>query len=174
MKTFNYYEYNSKRFDTSAEAEQVRNFIFAFKDGKQWATDYAADMVVNSFVDTYGDKASDFVLVCAPAANNKKYCKRFNRFAQMVSQGAKVQNGNEHISIYGERTAKHFSTDRVCESFDYRVALDREYFSGKKVIIFDDVVTSGATAREFANELAECGAQVMGAMFLARTKRMYN
>jgi predicted amidophosphoribosyltransferase len=91
-----------------------------------------------------------------------------------VSQGAKVQNGNEHISIYGERTAKHFSTDRVCESFDYRVALDREYFSGKKVIIFDDVVTSGATAREFANELAECGAQVMGAMFLARTKRMYN
>lgn len=61
MKTFNYYEYNSKRFDTSAEAEQVRNFIFAFKDGKQWATDYAADMVVNSFVDTYGDKASDFV-----------------------------------------------------------------------------------------------------------------
>ena len=85
MKTFNYYEHNSKRFDTSAEAEQVRNFIFAFKDGKQWATDYAADMVVNSFVDTYGDKASDFVLVCAPAANNKKYCKRFNRFAQMVS-----------------------------------------------------------------------------------------
>lgn len=83
MKTFNYYEYSSKRFDRSAQAEQVRNF-------------------------------------------------------------------------------------------DYRMALDREYFSGKKVIIFDDVVTSGATAREFANELAECGAQVMGAMFLARTKRMYN
>lgn len=62
----------------------------------------------------------------------------------------------------------------LSESFDYRVALDREYFNGKKVIIFDDVVTSGATAREFANELAECGAQVMGAMFLARTKRMYN
>ena len=34
MKTFNYYEYNSKRFDRSAKAEQVRNFIFAFKDGK--------------------------------------------------------------------------------------------------------------------------------------------
>lgn len=89
MKTFNYYEYKSKRFDTSAEAEQVRNFIFAFKDGKQWATNYAADMVVNSFVDTYGDKASDFVLVCAPAANNKKYRKRFNRFAQKVSQGVR-------------------------------------------------------------------------------------
>ena len=41
MKTFNYYEYNSKRFDRSAKAEQVRNFIFAFKDGKKWATDYA-------------------------------------------------------------------------------------------------------------------------------------
>ena len=161
MKTFNYYEYNSKRFDRSAQAEQVRNFIFAFKDGKRWATDAAADMVVSSFVNTYGDKASDFVMVCAPAANSKKYNKRFSRFAQKVSQGAKVQNGSEHISIYGERTAKHFSADRVCESFDYRVALD-------------DVVTSGATAREFANELAECGAQVMGAMFLARTKRMYN
>lgn len=174
MKTFNYYEYNSKRFDTSAEAEQVRNFIFAFKDGKQWATDYAADMVVNSFVDTYGDKASDFVLVCAPAANNKKYCKRFNRFAQMVSKGAKVQNGNEHLSIYGERTAKHLTADRVCENFGYSVRLDRDYFKGKKVIIFDDVITSGATANEFASQLAECGAQVMGAMFLARTKRMYN
>lgn len=174
MKTFNYYEYNSKRFDTSAEAEQVRNFIFAFKDGKQWATDYAADMVVNSFVDTYGDKASDFVLVCAPAANNKKYRKRFNRFAQMVSKGARVQNGNEHLAIYGERTAKHLSADRVCEDFGYSVRLDRDYFKGKKVIIFDDVITSGATANEFASQLAECGAQVMGAMFLARTKRMYN
>lgn len=89
MKTFNYYEYSSKRFDRSAQAEQVRNFIFAFKDGKQWATDAAADMVVSSFVNTYGDKASDFVMVCAPAANSKKYTKRFSRFAQKVSQGVR-------------------------------------------------------------------------------------
>lgn len=174
MKTFNYYEYNSKRFDRSAKAEQVRNFIFAFKDGKKWATDYAADMVAKSFSQTYGDKAGDFVLVCAPAANSKKYTKRFSRFASKVSQGAKVQNGNDHLFIYGERTAKHLNADHVSESFDYKVALDREYFNGKKVIIFDDVITSGATANEFASQLAECGAQVMGAMFLARTKRMYN
>lgn len=174
MKTFNYYEYNSKRFDRSAKAEQVRNFIFAFKDGKKWATDYAADMVAKSFSQTYGDKAGDFVLVCAPAANSKKYTKRFSRFASKVSQGAKVQNGNDHLFIYGERTAKHNSVNHVSESFGYRVALDREYFKGKKVIIFDDVITSGATAQEFASLLAECGAEVMGAMFLARTKRMYN
>lgn len=91
-----------------------------------------------------------------------------------MSQGAKVQNGNEHLAIYGERTAKHLSADRVCEDFGYSVRLDRDYFKGKKVIIFDDVITSGATANEFASQLAECGAQVMGAMFLARTKRMYN
>lgn len=174
MKTFNYYEYNSKRFDKSAQAEQVRNFIFAFKDGKKWATDYAANIVVNSFVDTYGEKASDFVMVCAPTANAKKYTQRFNRFASKVSKAAKVQNGNEHIFIYGERTAKHLSADHVSESFGYGVTLDKEYFKGKKVIIFDDVITSGATANEFASQLAECGAQVMGAMFLARTKRMYN
>ena len=174
MKTFNYYEYNSKRFDRSAKAEQVRNFIFAFKDGKKWATDYAADMVAKSFSQTYGDKAGDFVLVCAPAANSKKYTKRFSHFASKVSQEAKVQNGNDHLFIHGERTAKHNSANHVSESFGYRVALDREYFKGKKVIIFDDVITSGATAQEFASQLAECGAEVMGAMFLAITKRMYN
>lgn len=87
-----------------------------------------------------------------------------------MSQGAKVQNGNDHLFIYGERTAKHNSVNHVSESFGYRVALDREYFKGKKVIIFDDVITSGATAQEFASQLAECGAKVMGAMFLARTK----
>ena len=119
-------------------------------------------------------QAGDFVLVCAPAANSKKYTKRFSRFASKVSQGAKVQNGNDHLFIYGERTAKHNSANHVSESFGYRVALDREYFKGKKVIIFDDVITSGATAQEFASQLAECGAEVMGAMFLARTKRMYN
>ena len=140
MKTFNYYEYNSKRFDRSAKAEQVRNFIFAFKDGKKWATDYAADMVAKSFSQTYGDKAGDFVLVCAPAANSKKYTKRFSHFASKVSQEAKVQNGNDHLFIYGERTAKHNSANHVSESFGYRVALDREYFKGKKVIIFDDVI----------------------------------
>ena len=42
------------------------------------------------------------------------------------------------------------------------------------MILFDDLITTGTTAEDFAAELEAVGANVLGAMFLARTKRINN
>lgn len=92
MRTANFYKYVPKRFATADKgAESVRNFIYAFKDGRRDATDYA-------------------------------------------------------INLVSERLTKWYG-----------------------VILFDDLITTGTTAEKFAEELEAVGANVLGAMFLART-----
>ena len=59
------------------------------------------------------------------------------------------------------------------------VVFDKEFFAGRKVIIFDDLVTTGTTAENFAALLQEAGAEVKGALFIAKSvkgisKKSYN
>ena len=75
----------------------------------------------------------------------------------------------DHVIIVGEREALHNNTNHcVCES-GYDVILDFEWFKGRKVIIFDDIYTSGETANRFADELRQSGANIIGGLFLAKT-----
>lgn len=72
---------------------------------------------------------------------------------------------------------KRYTTDDVhivSESYGYHVSTDPDFFAGKNVILFDDLITTGATAEEFAAELAAVDANVIGGLFLARTKLMNN
>lgn len=113
------------------------------------------------------------MLCCVPAATNSKYIRRFKRFAAEVSKRTGIQNGTKHVNIAGMREAKHHNACHiVSESFGYAVSTDPDFFEGKNVILFDDLITTGATANEFAEELEAVGANVLGAMFLARTIRI--
>lgn len=109
MRTANFYKYVPKRFATADKgAESVRNFIYAFKDGRRDPTDYAIDIVSERLTKWYG------------------------------------------------------------------VSTDPDFFNGKNVILFDDLITTGTTAETFAEELEAVGANVLGAMFLARTALFKN
>lgn len=174
MKTANYYNYLPQRFATDDErANRVRRFIYAFKNGERKAVDFAIDIVSATLTKWYGASCQDYVLCCVPAATNSKYIRRFKRFAAEVSKRTGIQNGTKHVNIAGMREAKHNNACHiVSESFGYAVSTDPEFFEGKNVILFDDLITTGATANEFAEELEAVGANVLGAMFLARTIRM--
>ena len=171
MRTANFYKYVPKRFATADKgAESVRNFIYAFKDGRRDATDYAINIVSERLTKWYGVSCADYVLCCIPAATNTKYIRRFKRFAAEVSKRTGIQNGTEHVNIFGKREAKHNNPEHiVSESFGYAISTDPDFFNGKNVILFDDLITTGTTAETFAEELEAVGANVLGAMFLART-----
>lgn len=173
MKTISYYSYTPQRYADAADnaAESVRRFVYAFKDGKRTATDFAIRLVAHSLAKWYGVSCQDYVLCCIPAATNAKYTRRFKRFAAEVSRLTGVQNGTAHVCIFGKREAKHNNARHiVSESFGYAVSANPDFFKGKNVILFDDLITTGTTAEEFAAELEAVGANVLGAMFLARTK----
>jgi hypoxanthine-guanine phosphoribosyltransferase len=49
------------------------------------------------------------------------------------------------------------------------VHVDTEYFRGKKVLVIDDIYTTGQSSSAFIREMEDAGASVIGALFLAKT-----
>ena len=172
MKTIGFYDYIPQRYASNEINEQrVRNFIYAFKRGERKAVDYAVTLVSDALTRWYGVGCQDIALCCIPASDNCKYVRRCKRFAQEVSKRTGIINGTKHVNIFGQREAKHNNDNHmVNESVNYAVSTDPAFFIGKRVIVFDDVITTGNTAEDFAEELKEVGADVIGGLFLARTK----
>lgn len=56
---------------------------------------------------------------------------------------------------------------------NYQVQIDDAFFKGKKVVVVDDIVSSGRTADNFAKLLEEAGAEVKGGIFFAKTKNAF-
>lgn len=176
MKTSNFYSYLPKRFATdNNNLINVRKYVYAFKDGERFATDHAINIVSDRLNKWYGASCEDYVLCCVASSTNAKYIRRFRRFAAEVSERTGIQNGTKHVNIFGIREAKHTNVNHiVSESFGYSVSADPDFFAEKTVILFDDLLTTGQTAKWFADELQNVGANVIGAMFLARTINPYS
>lgn len=60
------------------------------------------------------------------------------------------------------RQEKEFSSCSV-------ISFDRDFFNGKRVILFDDIVTRGLSYARFAAQLEYFGAEVMCGVFLGKT-----
>uniref|UniRef100_UPI0021D15810 phosphoribosyltransferase n=2 Tax=Bacteroides uniformis TaxID=820 RepID=UPI0021D15810 len=72
--------------------------------------------------------------------------------------------------VYRILTSKHTSGRRSgVDTANYMMARG---LRGKRVVIVDDLLTSGDSLLEYAHNLERVGAIVTGAVFLARTFRM--
>lgn len=171
MKTKHFYDYLPQRYaDTNPGIGQVRNFIYKFKDGDKMAAKYAAKLVATLLWRWYSYKCSDYVIVCTPCSSMSEYRKRFSYFSAVVADRCMQDNAMSHVHIYGKRDALHRSSGHVVRDADgYCVTLDEDFFRGRKVIIFDDLITTGVTADNFAEQLKAVGADVRGGLFLAQT-----
>lgn len=169
METRHFFDYLPKRYKGSVQDEKVRNFIYDFKFGKAKAARWAAVAVANFFFRSYGSQCEDYTFVCVPSRDRRTYRRRFAYFANEVEELCGIKNAMEHVIIIGQREALHNTESHfVCES-GYDVIIDSDYFKGRKVVIFDDLYTSGESARRFADELTAAGARVVGGLFLAKT-----
>ena len=171
MKKINFYEYLPQRFAaTSEQIVKVRNLIYNFKSGRKEAANFAADLIVRLLWNWYGHKCNEYTIVCVPASSNAEYRHRFCYFSHVVACRCQQVNAMQHVTILGKREALHRTANHVVQdSGTYRIELDKEFFAGRKVIIFDDLVTTGTTAENFAALLQEAGAEVKGALFIAKS-----
>ena len=181
MKKINFYEYLPQRFAaTSEQIVKVRNLIYKFKSGRKEAANFAADLIVRLMWNRYGHKCNEYTIVCVPASSNAEYRHRFSYFSHVVACRCQQENAMKHIQILGKREALHRTANHVVQdNSNYHVVFDKEFFAGRKVIIFDDLVTTGATAENFASLLQDAGAEVKGALFIAKSvkgisKKSYN
>lgn len=163
------FEYLPTRYKANAEQWKVREFIWAFKDGKEWACKGAANIVASQIMKKYGNEARDVIFVCVPASSEQKNINRYKLFSEFVCDKAGMRNGYEHITIEHDRLALH-ETEKGKRIYEVPVlSFDKEFFKGKKVLVFDDIITKGFSYARFANHLESFGACVLGGVFLAKT-----
>ena len=82
-----------------------------------------------------------------------------------------AENAFSHISIEGERIAVHEQGRTKKLRSAQVIKFDEEWFSAKprKVLLFDDVVTSGRSLNIFTKSIETMGAEVVGAFCMGKT-----
>ncbi|MDO4171475.1 MAG: ribonucleotide-diphosphate reductase subunit alpha [Prevotellaceae bacterium] len=145
-----------------------RQLVFDFKDGR--AYEEVAKRTATAMTERYGASCADIVFSPVPASSNEKNEIRYKAFCQKVCELTGAINGYDYVSVSGERLTIHENRKAEKEVRKVNVIeFDSDFFNGKSVVVFDDVITKGLSYAVYASQLESLGANVLGGVFLART-----
>ena len=158
------YYYFPKEESTNQYNEWARELIWNFKDGQM---KYQCATMVTKVLQHFflKETLASLTFICIPASTKKNNIRRYRDFSNRVTENCNMQNGYDHVSLKYEKEAKHLSGKKDFDNLEF----DSEWFRGRSVIIFDDVVTSGSSIYNLKRELEKMGAKVIGAIALGRT-----
>lgn len=157
------YYYSKRHHDWIAEDQwNFTRTVYQFKEGKDNCSQYFAQAfkVLHPVYET--------TLMFMPCSTEKRYYERFSSLARFFYKSHGVHSGLSYIIFTGERECKHraLKRDEIDENSNYTIS---KSVKGKKVIIVDDLLTTGQSLFSYAECLKESGAEVVGAIFLAKT-----
>lgn len=143
--------------------QDIRYLVNDFKKG--YYADNIAKMVSQYLKTLFSDdELKSFTFCCVPAHNSDATKVRYLNFCKFVSRYSGMKNGFNGIAFQSNDFEKHCGHD-VMKEIKFR----NDYFSGKKVIVFDDVVTSGNTMWSYINLLSRNGANVIYCISLSKS-----
>ena len=160
-----FFDYCPDRADRNVRDERNRSMILGFKDGK----DETAIHLVTEFIFSYipADELESWMLCVIPASTRAKNEARNRHFCESVSRISGIQNGYSKIIILFDRTdSRDKKTDETTSNLQFGNG-----FAGKKVLLFDDIVTRGVSFMQCAEEIMGKGAESVTGLFLGRTLR---
>ena len=106
-------------------------------------------------------------LVCIPASSQIKTEARYKDFSDKICGELGMINAYPHISVVVEREERHLGGTSMNTS---QLSFDEDFFKGKYVLLFDDVITRGDSMRTFKRKMESLGAVVVGGLSLGKTK----
>lgn len=167
------YTYIPTSIQADGKAWGIRKKVWRFKDGDTSTSSEVAQWVSLTLDEAMPD-LENCTFVCIPASTEERTQMRYEQFAQEVCKATQMANAYKHIKVEGERLAIH--EHKVCKTLSKVQVLkfDRRFFNGRKVIIFDDVITKGKSFATMVEYLEEMGAVVVGGIFLAATAFQHN
>lgn len=163
------YDYVPQRFRMSFEQFILNRMILDFKDGRNYATRWAARQMASSL------RACDMrnvIIVCIPASCPYTNARRWKRFLYELCRRCHAINGFDLVKVHSCREKKHLSQDRCYISCMGNASIDAS-IKGQKVLVIDDICTTCESANEFIASLQAAGADVVMALFLAKTRKMW-
>ena len=160
-----YGHYYPSRYKRLLDEEQ-RGFcrtLYAFKEGENHGIDFFKACMAALPVDT----ASCHVMFM-PCSNWIKYGQRFKRLDWYIMTHRKeLTSGLYDVDVHSERESLHEckGSERILER-NYNITGD---IKGKRIIIVDDVFTSGQSLTDYKEEIERCGGEVVAAIFYGKT-----
>lgn len=173
-----YYYPTTCDFEASQYDWDIRNMIWDFKANphkpmsietimrlhKDAVSEIVDDMekCLNHF---FGEDTKYLTLVCVPSSQAVINQRRYEDFAQLMCSRTQMENGYSHIRVTADGEAKHMGGTNVA-----KYEIDAEFFKGKNIILFDDVITSGRSMEQLRAKLQNVGANVIGGFSIGKTK----
>lgn len=157
-----YYPSRYKRL-LSEEQRVFCRSLYAFKEGENNGIDFFKACLAALPVDT----ASCHVMFM-PCSNWIKYGRRFKRLDWYITTHRKeLTSGLQDVDVHSERESLHEckGSERILER-NYSITGD---IRGKRIIIVDDVFTSGQSLTDYKEEIERCGGEVVAAIFYGKT-----
>lgn len=159
---FFYWYYPKKFHDITAASENARRLVWDFKDGFSKA--HVCSIVKEKLRSTFGSDCSELTFVCIPASSAHKNENRYKAFSEDVCRELGMTSAFDKIKVIRDAVPHHLGGDGAAE-----YAIEHTFFSGKKVVLFDDVVTTGRSVKCFKDILESYGATVICALSIGRT-----
>ena len=160
-----YGHYYPSRYKRLLDEEQ-RGFcrtLYAFKEGENHGIDFFKACMAALPVDT-----DSCHVMFMPCSNWIKYGQRFKRLDWYITTHRKeLTSGLYDVDVHSERESLHEckGSERILER-NYNITGD---IKGKRIIIVDDVFTSGQSLTDYKEEIERCGGEVVAAIFYGKT-----
>lgn len=153
----------------SFELQDLHRMILGFKDGRNLYTRWAVKLFARALS---AMDLTDVVIVCIPASTRCANVRRWKRFSDMLCRLTGAIDGFDRVQVSGSRKRAHVTGEHeLATNIKHYVHIDAEYFRGRKVLVIDDIYTTGQSSAAFIAAMQAAGATVTMAMFLAKTKR---
>ena len=171
-----YYYPTTCDFEATEEEWANRWIVWDFKNtpGKtsvsdhQKALDKAIPMLKDKLLTTFeADSLKYLTLVCIPASSQLKTHARYEEFSNRICGELGLLNAFPHISVVSEKEERRAGGTSIDTN---KLSFDEEFFKGKYVLLFDDVITRGDSMRTFKRKMESLGAIVVGGLSLGKTK----
>lgn len=164
------YDYVPQRFLGRVPLEQkiLNMMILGFKDGRNVYSRIFARQMARALSEI---DMSNVVVVCVPASTRYSHVRRWKQFSAMLCRLTGAIDGFDRVQVSGSRRRAHITGEcELATNIKHYVHIDADFFRGKKVLVIDDIYTTGQSSTAFIGAMQAAGASVVMAMFLAKTR----
>ena len=158
------YYYPSRYNDFLNEAQRTFcRSIYRFKQGEIHGIEFFKACMTAIQAD-----GKPYHIMFMPCSNWIKYGQRFKRLDWYITTHRKeLTSGLYDVDVHSERESLHEckGSERILER-NYNITGG---IKGKRIIIVDDVFTSGQSLTDYKEEIERCGGEVVAAIFYGKT-----
>lgn len=168
---FYYFRYYPTRYEVEEKYQEYRKIVWNFKDGL-YNYDFHKSIADDFNFLNLPQPKTDWWICAIPASTEEKTITRFKRFCEVYAYEAGINNGYSLLFNQNDREAVHLQENRGNVNLMECIGF-REIF-GKKILLFDDIYTTGKSFLRVARELKAKGATHIVGLFLGKTHWLDN